>query len=136
MNNSIQISCDKRNLQLIRNFVSEFLSAYALSDVLQNQIILAVDEISANLIIHANQTDNSKFICLSIFRKNGGFLFELTDRGRSFNPGNSVEPDVEQFIKERKKGGLGLALVKRIMDKVEFTTDLNGTNICRLYKVA
>lgn len=135
MNNSIRISCDKSNLQLIRNFVTEFLSTYALNEIIENQIVLAVDEISANLIIHANGEDTRRYICLSINRENGSFIIELADWGTSFNPGERPPIDLEELIRKRKKGGLGLALVKRIMDKVEFSSD-NGKNVCRLYKTA
>lgn len=51
MNNSIRVNCTKKNLKLIRDFVTEYLRALALSDILMNQIVLAVDEICANLII-------------------------------------------------------------------------------------
>ncbi|PSR54338.1 ATP-binding protein [Adhaeribacter arboris] len=133
MNNSIRISCDLTNLIEVRNFVREFLSAYALKESVREDIILAVDEISANLIIHANKKDKSKFINLTIFSRNGDLLFEFTDQGISFNPTTYKVPDVKKKIKIGQAGGLGMFLVHHIMDKVEFITD-NGTNYSRLYK--
>jgi serine/threonine-protein kinase RsbW len=133
MNNSIRISCSKKNLKAIREFVTQYLSQYELSDIVLNQIVLAVDEISANLIIHANQEDASKFMELAIERLNGQLLFEISDNGISFQHSNYKEPDIEEHIRIGKKGGVGIAIVNRIMDKVEFTSR-NGRNICRLYK--
>jgi serine/threonine-protein kinase RsbW len=133
MNNSIRISSNKRNLKVVRDFVTDYLSPYTLTEKELNQIILAVDEITANLIIHANKEDESKFVKLSIFQVGNTFLFELSDNGHSFNQGIYQEPDIGKNIKQGKKGGMGVALVKRIMDKVEFTTQ-DGSNICRLYK--
>ncbi|MFC5269102.1 ATP-binding protein [Adhaeribacter terreus] len=133
MNNSIQVSCSKKNLKTIRDFVTQYLSQYDLSEIVLNQIVLAVDEISANLIIHANQENADKFMELAIERKNGQLLFEISDNGVSFQRSNYKEPDIEEYIRIGKKGGVGIAIVNRIMDKVEFTT-LNGRNICRLYK--
>lgn len=94
---------------------------------------MAVDEITANLIIHANKEDESKFVQVAIFQTGDTFLFELSDNGFSFNQKNYKEPDIKKIISEGGKGGMGVALVKKIMDKVEFTTQ-GTSNICRLYK--
>ncbi len=132
MNNSIRISCDLTNLIEVRNFVREFLTPYALTENEVNLIVLAVDEISANLIIHANQKDDSKYIYLTITKKQNCFIFELTDRGFFFDGNSLGDPDMENIIKIGRKGGIGLAMVKRIVDKLEFTTNDEGINICRI----
>ncbi|MDB5262458.1 MAG: ATP-binding protein [Adhaeribacter sp.] len=133
MNNSIRIKSNKSNLKVVRDFVTNYLSPFTLSEKELNQIILAVDEITANLIIHANKEDEGKFVKLAIFHTGDTFLFELSDNGHSFKPEKYREPNIADIIREGGKGGMGIALVKRIMDKVEFTTHDSG-NICRLYK--
>ena len=133
MNNSIRISCDKNNLKIVRDFVTDFLSPHHLSAIILNQIILAVDEITANLIIHSNQENNNKHIKLTIKELGDTFLFEIADKGISFELDRYVEPDIKDYIRIGKKGGVGIALVKRIMDKVEFSSQ-GTTNVCRLYK--
>lgn len=133
MNNSIRVNCTKKNLKLIRDFVTEYLHALSLSDILMNQIVLAVDEICANLIIHANQEDPDKFISISINQNKELLKFEIADQGVPFSRSEYQEPNIEEHIRIGKKGGVGIALVNRIMDKVEFTS--NGSkNICVLYK--
>ncbi|MDQ4141417.1 MAG: ATP-binding protein [Bacteroidota bacterium] len=133
MNNSIRISCDLTNLQDLRDFVRDFLDAHAIKGSVRDDIVLAVDEISANLIIHANKKDKNKFINLTISAKNGNLLFEFTDQGISYNPANYKKPNVGDKIRGGIKGGLGMFLVYHLMDKVEFTST-NGTNYSRLYK--
>ena len=133
MTNSIQISCSKTNLKTIRDFVTQYLGQYDLSEIILNQIVLAVDEIAANLIIHANKEDASKFLDLKISRVGKQLLFEISDYGISFQRTNYKEPDIEEHIRIGKKGGVGIAIVNRIMDKVEFVTE-GDRNICRLYK--
>jgi serine/threonine-protein kinase RsbW len=133
MNNSIRVNCTKKNLKKIRDFVTEYLHALRLSDILLNQIVLAVDEICANLIIHANHEDPSKHIVLTIEQAKEMLRFEISDEGLAFERSNYKEPDIEENIRLGKKGGVGIALVNRIMDKVEFSS--NGTkNTCVLYK--
>ncbi|QCR23386.1 ATP-binding protein [Pontibacter sp. SGAir0037] len=133
MNNSIRVSCSKKNLKQIRDFVVEYLEACALSDILLNQIVLAVDEICANLIIHANKEDISKFITLAIYKKGKNLKFEIADNGIAFSRTDYKEPNIQDNIRTGKKGGVGIALVNRIMDKVEFKST-GGQNICILYK--
>ncbi|MHC2990679.1 hypothetical protein OB13_03435 [Pontibacter sp. HJ8] len=133
MNNTITVSCTKKNLKQIRDFVTDYLADLKLSDILMNQIVLAVDEICANLIIHANHEDPSKFISLAISEKNQMLKFEITDNGKAFRRSEYKEPDIEEHVRVGKKGGVGIALVNRIMDKVEFDT-VGTKNTCLLYK--
>jgi serine/threonine-protein kinase RsbW len=133
MNNKVTVSCTKKNLKQIRDFVTGYLAGYKLSDILMNQIVLAVDEICANLIIHANQEDPSKFISLAITERSGMLKFTITDNGVAFRRSEYKEPNIEEHIRIGKKGGVGIALVNRIMDRVEFESDAKQ-NTCLLYK--
>ena len=133
MTNRIRVSCDRKNLSTIRAFVADTLAPAHLSEVILNQIVLSVDEICANLIIHSNKEDSRKNLCLTIHYNKKEIVIELEDHGIPFNLDNYIEPDIEDNIKIGKKGGVGVALVKRIMDKVEYTA-LGTSNICRLHK--
>jgi serine/threonine-protein kinase RsbW len=133
MNNEIRIRCNKKNLKLIRDFVTDYLATYKLSEIVLNQMVLAVDEICANLIIHANQENEDKFLTLSINHKNSAFLIEICDQGKSFTQANYKEPNIQDNIRQGKKGGVGIALVNRIMDRVEFHSK-GDRNVCLLYK--
>ncbi|WP_162051697.1 ATP-binding protein [Pontibacter pamirensis] len=133
MNNSIRVNCTKKNLKTIRDFVTEYLHALSLTDILMNQIVLAVDEICANLIIHANHEDPKKHITLTISQVKDILQFKISDEGLAFEHANYKEPDIEENIRLGKKGGVGIALVNRIMDKVEFQSD-GSQNTCILHK--
>lgn len=133
MNNAIRIRSNKNNLKVVRDFVSDFLSPLKLAEKELNQIILAVDEITANLIIHANKEDENKFVKVTIFQVGDSILFELSDNGKSFDPKVYSIPDMGTKILNKEPGGWGLVLVNFIMDKVEFAIQDNH-NICRLYK--
>lgn len=134
MNNFIRVNCTKKNLKPIRDFVTGYLHSLSLSDIVMNQIVLAVDEICANLIIHANHEDPSKFISLTIDLLKGMIRFEISDDGLAFNSSAYKEPDIAEHVKKGRKGGVGMALVKNIMDKVEFRSS-GGRNTCLLYKM-
>ena len=55
------------------------------------------------------------------------------DDGEIFDINRFHEPDIDNLVHEKRKGGLGIRLVKSIMDEVIYTT-LNGRNVCRLTK--
>ncbi len=134
MIHKFKTSCSKEKLREIRKFVIGVLEEYGLSDVDINKLVLAVDEICANLIIHSHNCNEKEFIELRIKIKKGeGITFEITDQGIGFNARDYHEPNLNDIVKQKKKGGVGLLLVKRIMDNIEFKSE-NSHNTCRLYK--
>ena len=102
MTNSIRISCSKTNLKTIRDFVTQYLSQYDLSEIVLNQIVLAVDEICANLIIHANKEDASKFLELAISRVDKQLLIEISDYGISFQRTNYKDTEMDEHRRNGK----------------------------------
>ena len=136
MSYNIQVSCCTGELQTIRDFVYDKLKKYELSDVVLNQLILAVDEICANLMIHAHHCNPKHTIELAILVKEcGEITFEIYDQGQGFDFPAQREPCIKDIIKKRKKGGVGLLLVKRIMDRIEYEySDKTQRNVYRLQK--
>ncbi|MEO9966047.1 MAG: ATP-binding protein [Reichenbachiella sp.] len=127
-------NCKRERLKEIRHFVAEVLGDIGFSEIDAHKVILAVDEVCANLIIHSNKCNPSE--CLELFIEDhgkDGVLFEIIDYGIGFNYNNYKEPNLEEIIRKRKKGGLGIMLVKNIMDTVEFKNEENK-NICRMIK--
>lgn len=111
--------CSKQSLPKIRAFVEAELRAMEVQEMVKHQLILAVDEACANSIIHQHECDEHSRIKLSISRKGKELLIELTDDGTPF-PINEYQPqNIQEIIKNRTKGGLGIFLINQIMDKVE-----------------
>ncbi|MBR9997810.1 MAG: ATP-binding protein, partial [Cyclobacteriaceae bacterium] len=115
MQYNYKVPCQKKKLVDIRIFISEVLKKHLDSEVDINSLVLAVDEICANLMIHSHQCNPSK--CLELFVKieEEEIIFEITDTGNGFDFKEYKEPSIKDIIIEKKKGGLGLMLVKRIM---------------------
>lgn len=134
MHHQFKTSCAKEKLREIRTFVSEVLTDMGMSENDAHKVILAVDEVCANLIIHSNSCDATEK--LELFVEDLGdhkVTFEIIDHGKGFVYENYQEPNLEEIIKKRKKGGLGIMLVRNIMDEVEFKIEKNR-NICRMMK--
>lgn len=129
-----KVNCLRDNLKLIREFVNIVLRNLSISDVERNQLVLAVDEVCSNLIIHSNECNPNNSIEINILDQNEQILFEIVDRdAKQFDISKYKNPNLKKIVKERKKGGLGLLLVNKIMDNVEVESD-NSQNIWRLYK--
>lgn len=133
IDNAISVACCKSNLKKIRAYVRQRLSIYALPEIELNQIVLAVDEVCANRMIHSNGCNEAKMIELTITDQNGYLIFEIFDHGTAFDLSDYQPPTNKEIIDGERKGGLGLKFVNEIMDKIEYCQDGTG-NVCRLFK--
>ncbi len=134
MIHSIRISCLKNNLCRVRNFVEGALKQHAISPIDINLMVLAVDELCANLIIHSHKCNPKEDIEVSVRKKDNQFVFEIKDESvPSFDLLSYKEPDMKDIIANKRGGGIGLILVKKIMDEIQY--ERNGSaNICRVSK--
>jgi serine/threonine-protein kinase RsbW len=134
MKHNISVPCKKSNLQRIRAFIIDVLREQQLSDVEVHSMVLAVDEVCANLMIHSNNCSPDHSIEVEILIKDGEkIIFDIIDKGSGFDIRKYPEPDIKEIIKMKKKGGVGLLLVKRIMDDIDFINK-KEYNIVRLTK--
>ena len=133
MKHRLNISCQTSALSELRNFLKNSLQQYALSEIDRHQVTLAVEEVCANLIIHSHGCNPQDIINLEIKDAPEKLIFEISDQGEAFNMLEYEAPDLKKVILDKRKGGLGIILVKKIMDEIEFESK-NGTNTCRLIK--
>lgn len=129
----LDISCQTSALSELRAFLQQALGGATLNEIEKHQVTLAVEEVCANLIIHSHGCNPKDIIQLEIKDTDDRVIFEISDRGKAFNILDYEVPDLKQVLVEKRKGGLGIILVKRIMDEIEFESK-NGTNTCRLIK--
>lgn len=133
MNHQIRIYCQTSALAELRVFLQKTLEELHLSEKDQHQVTLAVEEVCANLIIHSHNCNAKDHIELEVKEAPGKLIFEIKDKGEAFNLIDYEIPDLKKVIGEKRKGGLGIILVKKIMDEIEFESH-KGINTCRLIK--
>jgi serine/threonine-protein kinase RsbW len=117
----------------LRSFLQRSLEAYGFSEVDRHQVTLAVEEVCTNLIIHSHASNPKEVIYLEVKELKKKLAIEITDKGDAFNLLEYEVPDLKKVIEEKRKGGIGILLVKKIMDEIEFESK-NGKNTCRLIK--
>lgn len=128
------IGCSLDNLLGARDFIRKSLKRHVSSEVTLNEIVLALDEMCSNLMVHAHNCDPDHLLELTIKTEpKKKLIFEIQDDGTVFDINAFQEPTLENLISVKRKGGLGIRLVKSIMDSIEYQTR-DGKNVCRLTK--
>jgi len=117
----ILVSASTDRIADVRNFVGKHAAAAGFSSEDVDDIRLAVDEAYTNVIKHAYNFDASKMVSVKVtFNKKNEFLITIADEGRSFNPDSYTEPNIKERIMLRKRGGVGVFLIHKLMDRVEY----------------
>lgn len=116
----LKIPSQSDNLAIIRDVVAKVASRVGFDTDEASKIELAVDEACTNVIKHAYTNNSNQMIEVSIKVDQKKLIIIVADKGKGFNPDEIKLPDLNKSIKEGRKGGLGLCLIKTLMDKVEF----------------
>ena len=110
-------------LENLRDFVSKAKSCAlnaGLSTKQADSVELAVEEVFVNICNHASK-DGSPLTARLECRDDGDSVrFVISDKGLPFNPLAHPEPDIDAPIEERDVGGLGILLVKNMMDDTRY----------------
>jgi len=107
------------NLAVIGNFITEAMKQLRIE---QNawQVQLAVDEACTNIIQHAYSGESEKPIGILCSMSGNDLVIQIRDWGKPFDPKSVPPPDIESELDERKLGGLGMFLMRQVMDKVKY----------------
>ncbi|HXX63306.1 MAG TPA: ATP-binding protein [Methanomassiliicoccales archaeon] len=133
-NLTLQVESRTERLIAVRDFVSDAARAFGFDDEDISKIALAVDEACTNVIKHAYKFDPTKTIQVVIHGGNRTFEVAIRDDGLQFNPTQLPPPDMKEYLTHFRKGGLGVHLMKSLMDKVEYSMAPGKINEVRLIK--
>lgn len=114
------VAASTEYLTKVRDFVANYARDFGFSKEEIEDIRLAVDEAFTNVVKHAYRFDSSKKVEISLVTHNNEFWISLRDHGKSFNPKSYREPDLVESIKKKRRGGIGIFLIRKIMDGVEY----------------
>ncbi len=132
--NKITIKSVTENLGKIREFLRKISKENGFDEKKVEEIVLAVDEACTNIIKHAYRFDATKLIEIETFFDGENLTILLKDSGKKFHPQSIAPPDLETKLKKRKSGGLGVHLIKSLMDEVEYDFSNPKINILKLVK--
>lgn len=121
----LKVEATKENYNNIVDFIENTLEQNNCPQKIKIKILIAVDEISANIFQYSKATE---FI-VKIGTIEDDVYIEFMDNGIPYNPLNANEPDINKSLEQRdiNPGGWGIYIVKKIMDTVKYEFE-NGYN--------
>jgi anti-sigma regulatory factor (Ser/Thr protein kinase) len=103
-------------------------------DALAFKLVLALEEAVVNVVNHAfAEVPPPHLIEVTLDTGADGIVAEVIDNGRAFDPSAAPEPDLTLPLEQRDPGGLGILLIHRMMDRVDYRRT-DGRNRLRLEK--
>lgn len=93
-----------------------FAREHRVPERVRRSIHVAVDELLNNIISYAFEDDDAHPIDLTIQLHQDRLSVTIADDGRAFNPFSAPSPDIEMLLAERKVGGLGIHVVRHVVD--------------------
>ncbi|MDR9418383.1 ATP-binding protein [Gracilimonas sp.] len=117
---TLSVDASTEHLAEVRDFVAAHAEDIGLSDKVISDIRLAVDEAYTNIIKHAYKNTPSEKVDIEIGSDATQLWISLMDRGESFDPSTYSEPDLMKRIKQKKRGGMGVYLIRKVMDQVQY----------------
>ncbi len=131
---NITIEAKTDNLPEVLSFVDAILEENDCPVKTQMQIDIAVEEIFVNIANYAYAPGSgSADIKAGVSGTPSVFVISFADKGVPYNPLAKEDPDVTLSLEERPIGGLGIFMVKKSMDKVEYEYK-DGQNILTIHK--
>jgi len=118
MMKKLELEASLENLNKALAFINTELEQHECPQEIQGKIEIAVEEIFVNIASYAYSPGNGDLVIFISVTDNIKIKFE--DTGKPYNPLAKPEPDLNKPLMERDIGGLGVFLVKKLMDKVEY----------------
>lgn len=84
------------------------------------KIDVVIEEIFVNIASYAYKKDEKGFVDISIKNENNKIIISFEDMGVPFNPLLKENPDITLSAENREPGGLGIYMMKKMMDNVEY----------------
>jgi serine/threonine-protein kinase RsbW len=131
---TVQFAAKFEYLDEIREFVGSIARDGGFGDKDVYNIQLATDEAASNIIEHAYEKIRDGVLELSCGVRDETITIVLIDHGDSFDPSEIPLPDLKADLSERKIGGLGIFLMRKLMDEVHYEAKPNKSNVLTMIK--
>jgi len=117
---ALRLRNDLQEIERMTQEVAAWRQQQALSEEVEFQIDLVLDEIVSNVIRHGLKDHEPHIIVVNLSCNGDDLTLEVEDDGVPFNPLKAPPPDITKPIEERRIGGLGIHLVRTIMNTLEY----------------
>jgi anti-sigma regulatory factor (Ser/Thr protein kinase) len=108
------------SVSAICRWVQETARRVGFSEKEAERWVLAVEEVTINIVKYAYGGGVAGTIAVEIDRSASGMTVRIADSGRPFNPLAAPDPAMHASLEERDIGGLGIYLARKLMDQVDY----------------
>jgi serine phosphatase RsbU (regulator of sigma subunit)/anti-sigma regulatory factor (Ser/Thr protein kinase)/tetratricopeptide (TPR) repeat protein len=112
----------------LRDFVMKVGKRFGFSERLINAFKLSIDEAATNIIKHAYRDWSGDITIRAIVKKNT-LTIVLIDQGKYFDPRQVGDPDLQRYVDIGKKGGLGIFIMRRLLDRIDYRKTEEGNEL-------
>ncbi len=124
---SLVLKNNLAELERLATEVTGWCNRQALSEEVEYQLNLVLDEVVSNVIRHGYRDTRQHEIRVDLNFQNGELTIRVEDDGVHFSPLQVPPPDITKPLNERRVGGLGVYMVRQIMDSLDYRRE-NGRN--------
>ena len=131
----LEIPADENNLSEVRDFMADICARAGFSKRETSNTKLAVDEACTNIIKHAYRKKGGE-IRIDVQAEPERVEVNIFDRGEPFDWSKVEDPDLEEYVEIGKKGGLGIFLMNRLMDELDYSASSAGNRLYMAKSIA
>lgn len=121
---------DNASIEAVADYVRNAMDAAGVPTKDANRVNVCVDEVYSNIVFYSTATQ-ARIACHG---DSEGFTVTFRDNGIPFDPTQSADPDVTGSAEEREIGGLGLFMVKKLMESVTYRFDRGENELTMRYR--
>jgi len=130
----LEVKARLESLAVIDDFITESLTQFGIKEDEEFQIRLAVNEACTNIIQYAYSGRSDKSIVIRFSMSGKDLEIEIRDWGKPFDPETVPQPDTTSGLFDRKVGGMGIFLMKNMMDEIKYVFHAGKYNELRMIK--
>ena len=130
---TIRLPADVREIERLNQLVRRFGELHEIPSRTLSAVNLALDEVVTNVVMHGFEISAGQEVAVRVETTGDDLRSEVVDGGREFNPLNAPLPDLTAALEQRALGGLGIHLVRSLMDRVEYRRE-NAKNVLTMRK--
>ena len=130
---TLRITAEFRDLARIRRFVQDTATALRCDSSAVQDLILAVDEAATNIIVHGYQCQPGP-IEIEVRQIGDSVMVRLRDQAPLFDPTLVPPPNIELPLEQRPFGGMGIHMIRQVVDELFYCATPDGANELTLLK--
>lgn|SRR5262245_10962178 len=115
----IRLAANEHTVARLIGWIERFCRQHRLSRAVTDVVSLSLEEIVSNIVVHGYERQPGK-LWIELYYDQRAFSVVIEDEGKAFDPTQAVTPPTSATLASRSEGGLGLLLVKNLMDDIMY----------------